>query len=178
MDRMAAEATSWVVGPTAAEAAMDGRLLAAATAWAPEPTRSTAAGIDMTIGARIGTAITGTPIGTALTGPTVAPAGLACGHRMDGKAGGCAHRTATATADIGTAGTAAIMARPMGVAKAVTEPNDKFGPRLSGTPAGEPSFNAASEQFTIVLDKAGPDACTLHLDWEATRASIGVREAK
>jgi hypothetical protein len=119
VDRMAAEATSWVVGRTA-EAAMDGRLLAAVTAWDPEPTHSTAAGIDMTIGARIGTAITGTPIGTAIpTLRTVAPAGLACGHRMDGKAGGRAHRTdtATATADIGTAGTAAIMARPAGVAK-------------------------------------------------------------
>jgi len=111
VDRMAAEAPSWVVGRTAAEAATDGRLLAAVTAWGPEPTHSTAAGIDMTIGARIGTAIP--------TLRTVALAGLACGRRMDGKAGGRAHRTdtATATADIGTGGTAAIMARPAGVAK-------------------------------------------------------------
>ena len=68
MDRMAAEAPSWAVGRRAAEAAMDGRLLAAVTAWDPEPTRSTAVGtsINMTIVARIGTAITSTHIGTAI----------------------------------------------------------------------------------------------------------------
>jgi hypothetical protein len=34
------------------------------------------------------------------------------------------------------------------------------------------------EQFTIAFDKGGPDTCTMHLDWETTRASVSVHEAK
>ncbi len=127
MDRMAAEAPSWVVGRTAAA-------VAPATAWeAPVPTRSTAVGtsIDMTIAAPIDMT-TVARIGTAITRPTprmVAPAG---GGLQRG-ACGCA-ATSVRTMDIGTAtiariiatatiahtaDTAAIMARPMDVAKVV-----------------------------------------------------------
>ena len=131
MDRMAAEAPSWVVDRTAAEAAMDGHLAAAATRWDPVPTRSTVAGssIAMTIVVRIAMTIVAR-IGTAITGPTlrtVAPAGLAYGHLTGGAASGCAATSARTTdtgtitivhtADIGTAGTAAIMAGPMAVAR-------------------------------------------------------------
>jgi hypothetical protein len=95
VDRMAAP--SWVAGRTAAEAAMDGHQQAAATAWARGPMRSMAVGLDMTIVARIGTAITTTPIGTA-TGPILRTAALAGGGLQRG-ACGCA----ATSAHIGTA---------------------------------------------------------------------------
>jgi len=123
--------------------------------------RSTAVGtsIDMTIVARIGLTIVAR-IGTAITRPTlltVAPAGRACGHPTGGAASMCA-ATSARTADIGTAtsarpigtaiivrtadlGTVAILARPMDVARAITEPNDKCGCPSSSPArhAGEPS---------------------------------------
>jgi hypothetical protein len=124
VDHMAAEATSWAVGRTAAEAATDGRQPAAATAWDPVPMGSTAVGtgIDMTIVARIGT----------VTGPILRPAAPAGGGLQRGACGcaatgarptdtdtAIARTMATATiartADIGTA--AATRARPMDVAK-------------------------------------------------------------
>jgi hypothetical protein len=130
--------------------ATKGPLLAAPTAWDPVPTGSTAGGssIDLTIVVRTDLTIVAR-IDTAITRATlrmVAPAGLACGHPTGGAASTCAATSArptdigtatiartiaTATiarmADLGTA--AAVLARPMDVARAVTEPNDKCGPR-------------------------------------------------
>src|SRR6266446_9247315 len=97
---MAAEALSWVVGRTAAEAATKGPL-AAPTAWDPVPTRSTAGGMSIAARTRIGTAITSTPIGTAITRRTlrtVAPAG---GGLQTGDA--CGRAATSARTDIGTA---------------------------------------------------------------------------
>ncbi len=135
MDRMAAEALSWVADRTAAEAATDGRQLAAAT----EPTSSKAVGtgIDMTIVARIGTAIGRTP-------RTVAPAGGGLPRGACGCAAMSARTTAIGTADTAIiVRTAAIIVRPTDVVrptdtdagKVVTE-RDKCGPpkRLPGTP--------------------------------------------
>lgn len=34
------------------------------------------------------------------------------------------------------------------------------------------------EQFTISFERTSPEACTLRLDWETTRAEINVREQK
>jgi hypothetical protein len=125
VDRMAAEAPSWaaeVAGRTVVEAA---------TAWDPEPTRSMAVGtgIDMTIGGRIGTAITGPILHTVALAGGGLQTGDACGcaatdaRPMDIGTTTIARTNATATiahtADIGTA--AATIVRPMGVAKAVTE---------------------------------------------------------
>ncbi len=152
------------MGRTPAEAAGQRTSAEVATVgppWDPVPMRSTAVGtsIDMTIVARIGLTIVAR-IGTAITRPTlltVAPAGRACGHPTGGAASMCA-ATSARTADIGTAtsartigtaiivrtadiGTVAILARPMDVARAITEPNDKCGCPSSSPArhAGEPS---------------------------------------
>jgi hypothetical protein len=151
VDRMAAEATSWVVGRTAAEAAMDGRLLAAVTAWDPEPTHSTAAGIDMTIGARIGTAITGTPIGTAI--PTLRIVRwLLLDSRVD---------TVWMAKQVGVPivriplrlrrisvrrARRPLWPAPWASLKAVSKPSDKSGPRLSGTLPGSLRFMRRAAQ--------------------------------
>jgi Protein of unknown function (DUF2911) len=34
------------------------------------------------------------------------------------------------------------------------------------------------EQFTISFESTSPEACTLRMDWETTRAEVSVREAK
>jgi hypothetical protein len=154
VDRMAAEAPSWAV-----EAAVGRTVVEAATARDPAPTGSMAVGtsIDMTIGGRIGTAITSTHIGTAIISPILHTEALAGGGLQTADACGCA-ATDARPMDIGTAigrtiGTAiiartadirtAIMARPTDAVRpmdtdagnVVTE-RDKCGPpkQLSGTP--------------------------------------------
>jgi hypothetical protein len=132
VDRMAAEAPSW-----AAEAAVGRTVVEAAMAWDPEPTGSTAVGtsIDMTIGGRIGTAI---------TSPILHTEALAGGGLQTEDASGCA-ATGARPMDIGTAtiartiatatiartadiGTAAAIAPPTGVAKAVTKRKRQMRP--------------------------------------------------
>jgi hypothetical protein len=34
------------------------------------------------------------------------------------------------------------------------------------------------EQFTISFEQTSPEACTLRMDWETTRAEVSVREGK
>ncbi len=131
--------------------ATKGPLLAAPTAWDPVPTGSTAGGssIDLTIVVRTDLTIVAR-IDTAITRATlrmVAPAGLACGHPTGGAASTCAATSARPT-EIGTAtiartiatatlartaalGTAAVLARPMDVAKAVTERERQMRPQAA-----------------------------------------------
>ncbi|MGB9070488.1 MAG: DUF2911 domain-containing protein [Candidatus Acidiferrales bacterium] len=45
------------------------------------------------------------------------------------------------------------------------------------TPMKVSKLDAPLENFTISLDRAG-DACTLRMDWETTRASVGITEKK
>ena len=49
---------------------------------------------------------------------------------------------------------------------------------LARVPMRSEELSAPVEQFTISFERTAPEACTLRLDWETTRAEVSVREAK
>jgi len=49
---------------------------------------------------------------------------------------------------------------------------------LARVPMRSQELSSPVEQFTISFERTAPEACTLRLDWETTRAEVSVREAK
>jgi hypothetical protein len=49
---------------------------------------------------------------------------------------------------------------------------------LARIPMRSEELSTPVEQFTISFERTSPEACTLRLDWEATRAEVNVREQK
>jgi len=49
---------------------------------------------------------------------------------------------------------------------------------LARTPMRSEELSTPVEQFTISFERTSPEACTLRMDWETTRAEMSVREAK
>ena len=45
-------------------------------------------------------------------------------------------------------------------------------------PMRSQELSSPVEQFTISFESASPEACTLRIDWETTRAEVNVREQK
>lgn len=52
------------------------------------------------------------------------------------------------------------------------------GQDLARIPMRVEELSRPVEQFTISFEKASPEACTLRLDWETTRAEVSIREQK
>ena len=52
------------------------------------------------------------------------------------------------------------------------------GEDLARLPMRSEELSAPVEQFTISFERTSPEACTLRLDWETTRAEVNVREQK
>ena len=52
------------------------------------------------------------------------------------------------------------------------------GEDLARAPMRSEELSSPVEQFTISFEHSSPEACTLRMDWETTRAEVGVREAK
>ena len=49
---------------------------------------------------------------------------------------------------------------------------------LARIPMRSEELSTPVEQFTISFERTSPEACTLRLDWETTRAEVTVREQK
>ena len=49
---------------------------------------------------------------------------------------------------------------------------------LARVPMRSEELSTSVEQFTISFERTSPEACTLRMDWETTRAEVSVREAK
>ena len=49
---------------------------------------------------------------------------------------------------------------------------------LARAPMRSEELSSPVEQFTISFESTSPEACTLRMDWETTRAEVSVREAK
>jgi Protein of unknown function (DUF2911) len=49
---------------------------------------------------------------------------------------------------------------------------------LARVPMRSEELSTPVEQFTISFERTSPEACTLRMDWETTRAEVSVREAK
>jgi hypothetical protein len=49
---------------------------------------------------------------------------------------------------------------------------------LGRAPMRSEELSTPVEQFTISFERTSPDACTLRMDWETTRAEVSVREGK
>jgi hypothetical protein len=49
---------------------------------------------------------------------------------------------------------------------------------LARVPMRSEELSAPVEQFTISFERTAPEACTLRMDWETTRAEVAVREHK
>lgn len=49
---------------------------------------------------------------------------------------------------------------------------------VARVPMRSEELSSPVEQFTISFERTSPDACTLRIDWETTRAEINVREQK
>jgi hypothetical protein len=49
---------------------------------------------------------------------------------------------------------------------------------LVRVPMRSEELSTPVEQFTISFERTAPEACTLRLDWETTRAEVSVREQK
>jgi Protein of unknown function (DUF2911) len=49
---------------------------------------------------------------------------------------------------------------------------------LARVPMRSQELSSPVEQFTISFERTSPEACTLRVDWETTRAEVSVREAK
>jgi Protein of unknown function (DUF2911) len=49
---------------------------------------------------------------------------------------------------------------------------------LARIPMRSQELSSPVEQFTISFEHASPEACTLRLDWETTRAEVSVRQQK
>jgi hypothetical protein len=45
-------------------------------------------------------------------------------------------------------------------------------------PMRSQELSSPVEQFTISFERTAPEACSLRMDWETTRAEVSVREAK
>ena len=52
------------------------------------------------------------------------------------------------------------------------------GEDLARVPMRSEELSTPVEQFTISFERTAPEACTLRMDWETTRAEVSVREAK
>jgi hypothetical protein len=52
------------------------------------------------------------------------------------------------------------------------------GEDLARVPMRSEELSTPVEQFTISFERSSPEACTLRMDWETTRAEVSVREAK
>jgi hypothetical protein len=52
------------------------------------------------------------------------------------------------------------------------------GEDLARVPMRSQELSSPVEQFTISFERTSPEACTLRLDWETTRAEVSVREQK
>ena len=52
------------------------------------------------------------------------------------------------------------------------------GEDLERVPMRSQELSSPVEQFTISFERTAPEACTLRLDWETTRAEVQVREQK
>ncbi len=52
------------------------------------------------------------------------------------------------------------------------------GEDLARVPMRSQELSSPVEQFTISFERTAPEACTLRLDWETTRAEVSVREQK
>ena len=49
---------------------------------------------------------------------------------------------------------------------------------LARVPMRSQELSSPVEQFTISFERTAPEACSLRMDWETTRAEVSVREAK
>ena len=49
---------------------------------------------------------------------------------------------------------------------------------LARVPMRSEELSTPVEQFTISFERTSPEACTLRMDWETTRAEVSVREGK
>jgi len=49
---------------------------------------------------------------------------------------------------------------------------------LARIPIRSEELSTPVEQFTISFERTAPEACTLRMDWETTRAEVNVREQK
>jgi len=49
---------------------------------------------------------------------------------------------------------------------------------LARIPMRSQELSSPVEQFTISFERTAPEACSLRMDWETTRAEVSVREAK
>jgi len=49
---------------------------------------------------------------------------------------------------------------------------------LTRVPMRSEELSTPVEQFTISFERTAPEACSLRMDWETTRAEVSVREAK
>jgi len=49
---------------------------------------------------------------------------------------------------------------------------------LARIPMRSEELSSSVEQFTISFERTAPEACTLRMDWETTRAEVSVREQK
>ena len=49
---------------------------------------------------------------------------------------------------------------------------------LARVPMRSQELSSPVEQFTISFERTAPEACSLRMDWETTRAEVRVREAK
>jgi hypothetical protein len=49
---------------------------------------------------------------------------------------------------------------------------------LVRVPTRSEELSTPVEQFTISFERTAPEACTLRMDWETTRAEVSVREQK
>jgi hypothetical protein len=49
---------------------------------------------------------------------------------------------------------------------------------LTRIPMRSEELSTPVEQFTISFERTSPEACTLRMDWETTRAEVNVREQK
>ena len=49
---------------------------------------------------------------------------------------------------------------------------------LARVPMRSEELSSPVEQFTISFERTAPEACTLRMDWETTRAEVSVREQK
>jgi Protein of unknown function (DUF2911) len=52
------------------------------------------------------------------------------------------------------------------------------GDDLARMPMRSEELSTPVEQFTISFERTAPEACSLRIDWETTRAEVSVREAK
>jgi hypothetical protein len=57
-------------------------------------------------------------------------------------------------------------------------PNPGKSDDLARVPMRSEELSTPVEQFTISFESTSPEACTLRMDWETTRAEVSVREAK